>query len=130
MTWNNQTLPKHSSDKYLKSYVFYFFNFCLGKNFRIEAHYKNFEELVPKHPPDGIIVHRHFFCSSTVVSGTLWDANQGSSNGIHALRGLVKHLSSSSSLSHILKEWVICPYMPRRIYKVKGTISLQAEVIS
>ncbi len=25
------------------------------------------EELVPKHPPDGIIVHQHFFCISTVV---------------------------------------------------------------
>ncbi len=23
--------------------------------------YKNLEELVPKHPPDGIIVHQHFF---------------------------------------------------------------------
>ena len=24
-------------------------------------------ELVPKHPPDGIIVHQHFFCISTAV---------------------------------------------------------------
>ncbi len=66
MTWNNQTLRKYSSDQYLKSYVLYFFN-CLGNNFPVEAHYKNLEELVPKHPPDGIIVHQHFLCISTAV---------------------------------------------------------------
>ena len=55
-------LLKYSLDEYLKSYVFYFFNFCLVKKIPIDAHYKIpidahykiFEELVPKHSPDGI----------------------------------------------------------------------------
>ncbi len=39
--------------------------------FYIEAHYKNDQELVPKYPSDGIIVHQHFFCISTAVFAAL-----------------------------------------------------------
>ena len=49
-----------------------FFIFSIfGENFPIEAHYKNVEELVPKHPPDGIMCIWHqvyFYGRATVTS--------------------------------------------------------------
>ncbi len=52
-----------------------FFIFSISaweKNFPIEAHYKKLEELVPKHPPDGIIVHQHYHCSENIFQNELF----------------------------------------------------------
>ena len=63
ISWLRTTKPCTNilRNEYLKSY------------FPSETHYKNLEELVPKHPPDSIIVHQHFFlhfpCSASLLCG-------------------------------------------------------------